>query len=356
MTGKELFNHFQTGTEFREIQNLGKGNIHETFLAESGDGRKFVLQKINNNVFKDPVVLMENSVIISNHLNNKRMNEGISWTFPRFYQTGNGNYLLVDDEGSYWRLMDFIENSPPQIAGENIYLLAGSSYAELIRLLSDLPVDLIRDTIPDFHNLAYRLSNFKESIGIAAQKTLAEARDEIRYLMDMEDIYSRLEHYRQEGRFPVRLTHNDTKIDNILFDEGGNPIAIIDLDTVMQGIVHSDFGDAIRSFASSAEEDEPDLSKVSFRLDVFRQYTQGFTGRLREILTEDEKKTLILAPFMWVYMQAVRFLTDFLDGNTYYKINYPEHNLVRTRNQVRLLQSMQDHYEKMEQLITHELK
>lgn len=355
MNKKELFELFFTGSEYQSDRSISKGNIHETLLVDCKDHRKFILQKLNTYVFRDPEALMANALLLSSHLKEKQTKANLTWSFPCFHKTIKDEYLLKQDNGEYWRLMDFIEHDSNPALNTDIYHIAGSSYGGFISLLSDLSPDLIKETIPDFHNLGSRMKTFREVVKSSDSNFLSNSEAEIEFIFSREESHSKLFNLQEDGIFPKRLTHNDTKIDNILFDNYGKPKAIIDLDTVMPGIVHSDFGDAIRSFANTAAEDENDLNLVNFKLEVFTRYAAGFITALKSILTESEKESLALAPFMWTYMQAVRFLNDYLDGSKYYKINYPEHNLVRARNQIKLLKSMEDQFSEMETIIHEEL-
>lgn len=355
MNYKDLFELFLTGSDYQSDQSLSKGNIHDTIVVTCKNHRKYILQKLNTYVFKDPEVLMSNALLLSSHLNEKLALANLSWSFPSFCKTIKGEYLLKQGSEDYWRLMDYIDHDPNPARNQNIYSIAGSSYGGFINLLSDLSPELIKETIPGFHNLGSRMKSFREVVKSSANNLRTKAESETDFIFSREESHSKLFNLQEAGKFPIRLTHNDTKIDNILFNSTGQPIAIIDLDTVMPGIVHSDFGDAIRSFANSAEEDENDLDLVNFNLEIFKMYAEGFIKSLKNILTESERESLVLAPFMWTYMQAVRFLSDYLDGSKYYKIDYPEHNLVRARNQIKLLKSMEDQFSEMEIIILNEI-
>lgn len=353
---KEIFRLFNTGCNYLSSRLFGKGVIHNTYLIDSKEGKLFILQEINSLVFRNPIQLMKNTIFISEHLKKKQKTNAPGWVFPVFYSSHSGDYLVESEDGKYWRLMDYIESDPVPVSNDRIYEIAGSAFGQYIKLLSDFDASLIKDSIPNFHNFDFRIEKFKNILETGERNLQNSADIEIRYLLSVEERFLELQRMENRGQFPVRLTHKDTKIDNILFDHLGNPKAIIDLDTTMQGIVHSDFGDAIRSFGNSASEDERDLEKVSFRLDVFRKYATGFIKSLRGVLSKTEKDSLYLSPCAWTYMQAVRFLTDYLEGSVYYRTEYPEHNLVRARNQIHLLKDMDRNIEKQREIIKEILK
>ena len=196
------------------------------------------------------------------------------------------------------------------------------------------------------------LKNFKQSVKSTSKQNRKNAASEIQFFEKREEELLMIPKLAESGQIPVRLVHMDTKFDNILFDNNGIPVAIIDLDTVMPGLVHSDFGDAMRSDGNATAEDDPDLSKVKFKMNVFKDYTRGFASSLKKLLSPAEIETLHLAPGLFAYMQGVRFLLDYLNGSKYYNIKYPEHNMVRTRNQIRLFEEMKKK-EKMMRAVVH---
>lgn len=347
----EIFSQFLTQSTFMDYVAFGDGNIHSTFMVNSGEGEKFILQKFNDYVFKDPIGLMKNTAIISDHLAKKINESKLSWEFPKFHTTKDDSLFIKDEDGSMWRLMDYIDHDPDAGKNDLMYFTAGSSYGQFINLLADLPSEQIVETIPNFHNLPFRMENFKVSIENTSDKLRKVAENQIKALLDREEKMLSIPNLQSSGKLPSRLVHMDTKLDNILFDKDANPVAIIDLDTVMPGIVHSDFGDAMRSFGNSVAEDEPDLSKMSFRMDAFADYSRGFAASLKDLLTPAEVESIYLAPSMFAYMQAVRFLSDYLDGNKYYNIKYPEHNMVRTFNQIRLLELMEEKEVEMKEVV-----
>lgn len=347
-----IFGKFETNCKFLDSIEYGDGNIHSTWRINATDGKSFILQKFNDYVFKDPIGLMKNTSIISDHLSAKIAKNNLNWKFPEFYRTKEGLFFFRDKDEVYWRLMAFIDHDPNAGDNEQKYFTAGSSYGQFIELLSDLPSHQIIETIPKFHNLPFILKNFKQSVKSTTNLLRNSTASEIQFFLDREEEMLRIPKLAEAGKIPVRLVHMDTKLDNILFDNNANPVAIIDLDTCMPGLVHSDFGDAMRSVGNSVAEDDPDLSKIKFKLNVFEDYTRGFAFSLKKLLSPVEIETLHLAPGLFAYMQGVRFLLDYLNGNKYYNIKYPEHNMVRTRNQIRLFEEMKKK-EKLMRAIVH---
>jgi hypothetical protein len=351
MNIQEIFSQFNTGSHAVSITPFGSGNIHQTFLAKSSDGKEsFILQKINSFVFKDILALTENFHRISTHLSKKVVEENINWEILRLFPTNNGTYYFTNDDGSYWRLINYIDHSEYKETDNNIYIEAGSAYGTFIRLLSDLEKPPLKETIPSFHNLELRMDNFFRAEATASHERKSNASQEIKYIKEQADSMLYIPTLLKEGKLNIRTTHNDTKLDNILFTKG-RAKAVIDFDTVMPGLVHYDFGDSIRSFANSCKEDDKNYSRVEFRLDIYESFTSAFLNSLKEILSVEEVKSLAYSPQMFAYMQGVRFLTDYLNNDIYYRIDYPEHNMVRTRNQFALLECMKKNFNQMEKII-----
>lgn len=351
---ESIFLKFETNYSFKDSREFGDGNIHRTWKIESEDGKYFILQKFNNHVFKDPIGLMENTFLISKHLSIKIGEKNLKWKFPSFYKTVENELFYKMEDETYWRLMDYIDHDSRANENKERYFKAGASYGQFIDLLSDLSPNLIKETIPDFHNLYLRIETLKTIANQTTGHFKSSSEQEIKFLLDQEKRMLQIAELSKAGKFPVRLVHMDTKLDNILFDRKGNPVAIIDLDTVMPGIVHSDFGDALRSFGNTAGEEESDISKISFSLEVFEEYTRGFASSLKSVLTAMEIDTLHLAPGYFSYMQAIRFLIDYLQGSKYYNIKYPENNLVRTRNQIQLLKEITKKEHEMSLIVERE--
>ncbi len=335
----EILDCFFNHDEIINIRNYGGGHINGTFLVNTKQG-DFVLQKINKSVFNT-----EHLIHNYNELNkaDKILNVSLK-LYPDFIVSRNNNIHHIDKTGSAWRLIEYVDNcatysiSPNTIVSE----LAGTTMGRFQAFLNKLDPENFKDTIPDFHNPARRLSDFYTSVNNAEGKVVSSAINEIQFAKRNKQISEDMAKYLSQDILPTRITHNDTKIDNILFLKDKKRAYVIDLDTVMKGAIAFDFGDMVRSITSGAREDEPDLSKVAFNLDHFRSLAKGYLTTISDNISENEKDSLLPGILSVIYTQGIRFLTDHLSGNKYYKIQYPEHNLVRCRTQFKLLQDIME--------------
>jgi len=332
--------------KFHSCEPYGSGHIHETFLLIKSSGehiQKFILQRFNSSVFREPEKVMNNIRKITTHL--KHFSGRNSDTlYLSMVPAISNEYWYQDEQKNYWRCFDFIEGSYTinRIEKNSQAFEAAKIFGNFLMSLSDINSNDLDITIPDFHNIVKRLEVLNEAIQSGNEKRKSATVQEISQITQYNDLVE--EYLFILPDIPVRVTHNDTKINNVLFSSStGKGLCVIDLDTVMPGTVLSDFGDMVRTFTNSADEDEMDLRKVFFSPEIFKEMTVGFIEGVSGILKPIEKNNLILGGKLIIYMQAVRFLTDYLFGDTYYKIEYPEHNLVRTRNQLKLLESFVEH-------------
>ena len=337
--------HFIDPKTIENIAPLGNGLINDTYkIMAHGEAKpKYVLQRINNAVFTDVEMLQNNIETVTNHIRQKYEKQGIK-DFDRrvlhFLKADTGKTYVVED-GKYWRVMDFIADSYTYEAVTPEYAYyAGRSFGDFESLLTDLEAP-IGEIIPDFHNIEFRLRQLDEAI--AADKVGrmkdAEVQDYVKKIKAVADRMCLGERLYHEGKLPKRICHCDTKVNNMLFDKDGNVLCIIDLDTVMPSFIFSDFGDFLRSAANTGKEDDPDLERIHFNMEIFEAFKKGYLEGTASFLTPLEKELLPYAATLFPYMQAVRFFADYINGDTYYKIKYPEHNLVRTRNQVALFKA-----------------
>ncbi|MCM1450229.1 MAG: aminoglycoside phosphotransferase family protein [Clostridiales bacterium] len=321
------------------VAPLGNGLINSTMLVTTPTGQRYVLQRINTNVFPNVEGLQDNIDRVTTHLRGKLAERGITdlerhcLRFLPNITTGKSYFF---DGKDYWRIMVYIADSvtyeavTPQLAE-----VAGRAFGDFEKMLADmspLPVE----TIENFHNMEFRLKQFDDAIKADTTGRLAEVKNLVDDMLTLVPLATTAERLFNEGKLPLRVCHCDTKVNNMLFDKEGNVLCVIDLDTVMPGYVLSDYGDFMRTAANNAPEDEPDLSKISINRDIYDAFTRGYLESAREFLTDTEVGLLPHGLFRFAYMQAVRFLTDYLNGDTYYKINYPDHNLVRARAQWQL--------------------
>lgn len=349
--------HFNIVGDVAEIKPLGNGLINTTYKVKtaSPDTPDYVLQHINNSIFPDVEMLMDNIIAVTTHIR-KKLEAAHTTDIDRkvltFVPAKDNTYFYFDGE-KYWRIMVFIPDAVTKTAvtPESSYEV-GRTFGNFQAMLADIPVEL-GETIKDFHNMEFRLQQMREAVAEdkAGRMQNAEVKELVSELEKRADEMCKAERLHREGKLPKRVCHCDTKVDNMMFDKDGNVLCVIDLDTVMPNYVFSDFGDFLRSAANTGAEDEKDLSKVSFNMDIFKAFARGYVESAGVFLTPIEVENLPYAAKLFPYMQAVRFLTDYINGDTYYKIAYPEHNLVRTRAQFKLLQSAEAHEQEMQDYI-----
>lgn len=338
----------------------GNGHINDTYAAyyqmESGDCKRYLLQRINNSIFRDVDGLMNNIAGVTSYLadrirenggNPKR--EALTLIMPK-----NGGLYHIDRKGMYWRMYQFVENTfSVQIVEkpQDMYY-SGLSFGKFQKLLADYPAQSLSEVIPDFHNTPKRYQAFMEAVEKDKMGRAAKAEKEIEFVKDHEADTGALTGLLERGEFALRVSHNDTKINNILFDKDtGKGLCVIDLDTVMPGLYHYDYGDAIRSGANSAAEDEPDISKVEIRLDLFEAFTRGYLEAAGSVLSVTEKAMLPMSAKVMTLECGIRFLTDYLVGDTYFKIHRPEHNLERARTQFKMVADMERKWKAMQEIV-----
>lgn len=331
--------------KFPEIKNvesvkpLTAGLINQTYLVTTQDGTpNFILQCINHNIFKNVDLLQNNIECVTSHIRKKLEAAGekdLDRKVLRFAVADNGKTYYFDGE-KYWRACVFVEGSLTldAVTPESSYLV-GLKFGEFEAMLADLPCQL-EETIPDFHNMEFRLKQLDEAVEADAAGRMEKVRDLVTEIR--KDAYDMCcaERYYREGKLPKRICHCDTKVSNMLFDKEGNVLCIIDLDTVMSSFVFSDFGDFLRSAANTGQEDDENLDNVKFNFEIFKSFAKGYIESAKCFLTPLEIELLPYAVTLFPYMQAVRFLTDYINGDTYYQIKYPEHNYVRTLAQYKL--------------------
>ncbi len=332
---------------------IGNGNINQTYDVTVSDGEsraRYVFQRVNTYVFKQPVEIMENIARITAHCGQKLQQAGESRDGVMHFicRPGGENYLL--EEGAFWRVCEFVPNTVAYNASDDPQILraAGRAFGRFQNMLSDFDASLLYETIPNFHNTRQRYLTLEEHVAADPVGRVASVRAELDALAAMRADALRLCDMLESGELPLRVTHNDTKINNVLFDaDTGKEKTVIDLDTVMPGLVAYDFGDAIRFAGNRSAEDEKDLSLTGLDMARFTAFAEGFVGELADALTENEIKTLALGVFVMTVELAVRFLDDYICGDPYFKLLYPEHNLVRTRCQLCLAQDVYAHLDEM---------
>lgn len=359
---KDILQHFAIANEVAEPEPLKIGIINDSYVvrAKKSGEKSYFLQRINHHIFQNVEGLQQNIYKVTNHIRQKLEAAGekdIARKVLELVPTGEGKLYYQTPQGDYWRVYVLIENafSQEKLTPASAEL-TGEAFGRFQCQLADLPFDALCESIPNFHNIEFRLQQLDEAIR-DIQSAKADRRERLETCKDLlEAINSRreemclAERLFREGKLPKHINHCDTKVNNILFDEEGKPICIVDLDTVMPGFVLSDFGDFMRSAANTGKEDDRDLDAIHVDLEIFEAYTRGYLKEAT-FLTDIEKELLPYGCRLLSYMQTVRFFTDWLNGDTYYKIQYPEHNLVRTKAQWRLFEEQEKAEEEMKAII-----
>lgn len=344
----KIASEFNLGSAPTGFSECTDGHINGTFFVDTADGKKYVIQRINTGIFKDPDGLMRNVIGITEHIRRKLAAEGgdVERGTLHFIKTVSGdNYYEDRENGSAWRAYVYVDGVESfQSAGStDVFSQVGRAFGHFQMQLADYDASGLCETIPNFHNTPSRYVDFEAALVRNASGRADRAADAVEFVKAHKDVCSYIADRIAAGVLPLRVTHNDTKLNNILIDKAtGKPICIIDLDTVMPGSVLFDFGDAIRFGASSAAEDEKDLSAVFMREDMFEAFAGGFIGGLEGSLTDTEILELPMGALVITLETGIRFLTDYLDGDTYFRTHYPEHNLDRARNQFKLVADMEE--------------
>lgn len=337
-----ILSHFALTGKVVEIKPLGAGLINDSYkVTTPPEASDYVLQRINHTIFTNVDMLQNNFYRVTTHIRGKleaRGENDIDRKVLTLVPTLDHKLYYHDGE-SYWRVLIFIPNAKSYEAVTPEYsYYAGQAFGDFQAMLADIPVEL-GETIPDFHNMEFRLKQLHEAVAADTAGRVAEVQPLLDELEKRADAMCLAERLHREGKLPKRICHCDTKVNNMMFDETGRVLCVIDLDTVMPSYIFSDFGDFMRTAANSGEEDDPNLDNVNFNMEIFKAFTKGYLEKARVFLTDIEIDNLPYAATLFPYMQTVRFLTDYINGDTYYKIKYPEHNLVRSRAQFKLLQS-----------------
>lgn len=360
----EVLRHFAIWNEVQDPQPLRIGFINDSFVVQAkrvGE-TSYCLQRINHHIFKDVEGLMRNIEIVTSHIREKLLisrAENIERKVLHLIPTKEGKLFYRSPEGEYWRLYVLVEPATSQekvtpMSAE----LTGQAFGRFQRQLADLPFNALCESIPNFHNMEFRLQELDEAIKAASalvpseirRQRLEACRDIIDWINRRREMMCLAEVLFREGKLKKHINHCDTKVNNVLFDEKGRPICIVDLDTVMPGFVFSDFGDFMRTAANTGLEDDPNPDNIHVDLEIFEAYARGYLKEAT-FLTDIEKELLPYGCRLLSYMQTVRFFTDYLNGDTYYKIQSPEHNLVRTRAQLRLVEEQEKVEDKMKKII-----
>lgn len=352
---KQIFKQFLPNAEIITSAPFGNGHINDTYRITVKDSDvEYILQKINHHIFKDVAMLQNNIKVVTTKIREKlqeRKVQDIDRKVLSFLPTTDGKTYYFDGE-NYWRVCVLIKDSvSKEEVNPELSYHAGKAFGDFQKILSELPEGVIKETIPNFHNMEFRLEEFHEALKNDRAGRASSVKELIQEIEKRSEAMCIQERLNKEGKLKKRTNHCDTKVNNILFDKNGQVLCVIDLDTVMPGYVLSDIGDFIRTAVNTAPEDEKDLSKINVNMDIFRAYTKGYMEEAKDFLTPTEIKLLPYGGRLLTYMQTVRFLTDYLNGDTYYKIQHPEHNLQRTKAQFRFLEKLEEHQEEMDKFM-----
>ena len=348
----EISRLFRIEYDYLGYETIQMGNVNRTykvnFMLPEGKPKSFLVQNVNTYAFRNPIGLMDNIDKVTEYIRAEKPGQ----LALHFHHTADRK-TYVEDGDNFWRMTNYVPSVTfNTVTDLQIIRDAGKAFGEFQMDLNDFDITELIETIPGFHNTRQRYENFKKAVAENKAGRADEVREEIDFLLSVEDLACRLTDLQMEGRLPLRVTHNDTKINNVLFHpETCNPMIVIDLDTVMPGLMGHDFGDAIRFAANYTEEDSRELDKVGVNMDIFRAFTEGFLSMTARTMTETEVETLALSSFVLTAELATRFLADYLDGDLYFKINTPDHNLVRTRCQIALAKDMLKKMDEMDAVV-----
>lgn len=346
----KVLNHFECSLSDSKISPLGNGLINHTYLVKSPN-QTFVLQKINNYVFKNPLSVIENADLINNHLIEQvALSKYPLNTIGQLKTINAESFAIVD--GEYWRAIQFIPNCYTVESVENVTQAkqAATAFAQFSCSLSNFDAKRLHEIIPDFHNLSFRISQLETAKAADQRGRLNSCRELVDYCLSQSSFIEEVVHISQ--KLPLQVTHNDTKINNLLFDSKTNePTAVIDLDTCMPGYLMNDFGDMVRTCCSNLPEDGENINEMEIRFDIFEALAQGYLETFADVMSEDEKHSLVIGAQLFPFMVGIRFLTDYLEGDQYFHTSHPTHNLLRAKNQVALFTLLNKNRARLKDLV-----
>ncbi len=347
----QIVEQFQTEGIIKSATPFGNGYINDTFRVLTEGGPDYLLQRINHQVFHPVKNLMDNIRKVTTHLHRKNPQDELASL--TVIPTIQNNSYYQDEEGNYWRLFVFLEELVSYDVAESSQQIyeGGRAFGRFLWQLRDFPIEQLHPIIPNFHNVISRLQSFKQALVTATPERKNTASSYSQYILNQAPVLSQIQTLGEKGEIPLRVTHNDTKFNNVLLDKTGIGRCVIDLDTVMPGYVHYDFGDGVRTSITTAPEDEPDLQNIQIDLDRYRAFAEGYLSTTASLLNSIEIQYLSLSGALMAYIMGVRFLTDYLMGDIYYKIQFPDHNLQRARCQLELTRKIIERRTDLDQII-----
>ncbi|TKC01294.1 phosphotransferase enzyme family protein [Pedobacter cryotolerans] len=351
---KDTLQQFNLNYDDYQISTFGSGLINKTYKLTAKQGTEsYILQQINKSVFKSPLLVTKNIQNVGEYLLGKYPN----YLFVGLIPSLNGEFSVKDTDGEFYKLSKFIKNSLTINTVDNCKQAheAALKFGEFTSLLKDFDINDLHYTLTNFHNLTFRFEEFEKQLSTADKVRLIAAKDAIDLIYKHQNIVDTYNEIVKNNLIPIRVVHHDTKINNILFDEFNSGLCVIDLDTIMPGYYISDLGDMFRTYLCPVDEEEQDLTKIKIRADIFIAIATGYLKKMGEMLTPSEKRLFVYAGKFMIYMQAIRFLTDFLANDEYYGEKYPGHNLARAKNQLTLLEQYVSSSSLFEKMVADEL-
>jgi hypothetical protein len=356
---KSIVKHFRICGQLTEIRPLLRGHINDTYVLTTRKNEnivRYILQRINQTVFKDPPLVMGNIIRVTEHIRSRmeKIDPALASRQLTVIASDDDTYFCKDAEGNFWRVYNFIEDAVAYDIFESADLAyeVARMFGWFQRMLVDLPGPALHESISDFHNTPRRFETFRRVLKEDTCNRAKNAKPEIKFLFDNAAICDVLLNLADKGKIPVRVTHNDAKINNVMLDKNTNKgVCIVDLDTVMPGLSIYDFGDMVRTGTTLADEDERDLSKIAMNLPMFEVLARGYAEQSKHFLTSTEKEHLVFAAKLITFEQLIRFLTDYLAGDVYYKVHREGHNLDRSRTQMKLVQSIVEQENTMNEVV-----
>ncbi len=356
---KDVCNIFCIEGEYRSYEVVTSGHINTTYkvyFLRNGEIKDYILQRVNTYVFRNPIGVIENISSVTEYIRTKikERQTTAKRNVLHYSQTQDGKYYTYLDDGSFWRCCRYIDDSVCFENTDDLYVVegAGKAFGEFQMYLKDYPVKSLNIVIPHFHNTVMRYETFYKAIENDTVGRASSVQDLIAGYRDLEEIATRLYRLQKQGVLPLRVTHNDTKLSNVLFDAHTlQYLSVIDLDTIMPGLVACDFGDALRVVASTGAEDERNLAKVALDMGKYEAFTRGFVGKIKDAITQEEKDTLALGAIAMTVECGIRFLSDYLDGDVYFKIHYRDQNLARAKCHLVLARDMVKRLDEMQAIV-----
>ena len=348
MDFNKIIQQFFPGKIIKDINAFGNGHINSTFkLTIENESQEYILQRINKNVFKYPQNIIHNHQLIQKIFNNSEI------SIPELVPTKNNSYLFVDYNNDTWKVSLFIENSysVEHVESETQAFEAGKAFGHFVKLCSQLNPNDFRESIKDFHKLSFRINQLNNAVKADSFNRADSVVELIEFYKSRGKSLLEIELLIQNNEIPIRVVHNDTKINNLLF-RNEKAIAVIDLDTVGQGSIFYDYGDAVRTIANTADEDEKNIELVEFNMNYFKAFTKSYLQQTSSMLNSKEKELLHIAPILMTYIMGIRFLTDYLNGDIYFKTDYDGHNLIRSLVQERLIEIMEQKSDEIKTIVT----